>query len=275
MLKTVLDAQEKILLEASKVAESAGHPLHKGTPRETFIREFLESHLNKNVSVGTGEIIDYTSEPNPKISRNQFDLVIYDNNYPKLNYGGGIDAFLAESVVATIEVKSTLTQEGIQQAIQAAAYAKSLNRSTFQSFSAGDIPPGILNFLVAYKGPAKIETVHNWIKKVHADLGIPNPIMSDTMEARKHFPSPSIDGVFILGKGFICFDNSPLSFCSEARRQANPETRWILVKCERGSLLYLFILLLQATLNIQGNWLDPLPYLEKFLVDEVVLGDWG
>jgi hypothetical protein len=274
MLKSHFDAQENKLLYISKIPENAGHALHKGTPREAFIREFLEDHLNKKVSVGTGEIIDHTSEPNPKTPRNQFDLVIFDNNYPKLNFGGGIDAFLAESVVATIEVKSTLTREGIQQAVQAATYAKSLNRSTEQSFEAGFIPPTILNYLVAYAGPAKVETIHDWIQATHADLKIHNPVMSDTMEERLNIPSPSIDGVFVLGKGFISFDNSPLSFCSEARRQANPETRWILVKCQTGSLLYLFILLLQATLNIQGTWLDPLPYLENFLVDETLLGEW-
>jgi hypothetical protein len=66
--------------------------LHKGTPREAFIREFLEGHLPENVAIGTGEIIDSTSKPNSP--RNQFDIVIYRKSYPKLDFGGGVSGLL-------------------------------------------------------------------------------------------------------------------------------------------------------------------------------------
>jgi len=270
MLKSHIDAVEGHLLAISKIPANAGHSLHKGTPREAFIREFLEKHLSKKVSIGTGEIIDQKSEPNQP--RNQYDLVIYNNDYPKLDFGGGIDAFLAESVIATIEVKSSLTKNGIEQAIQAAVYAKSLIRSTVKSFSAGYIPPSILNFVVAYEGPAKLDTILNWIHATHKKSNIALPEMSPYLEERQVIPSPSIDVVFVLGKGFICFDNSPISFCSNERRIQFPETRWIMVQCQQGSLLYLFTILLQATNNIQGAWLDPIPYLEKFYADNVILG---
>jgi hypothetical protein len=270
MLKTHIDAVEGTLLAISKIPASAGHSLHKGTPREAFIREFLEKHLSKKVSIGTGEIIDQKSEPNQP--RNQYDLVIYNNDYPKLDFGGGIDAFLAESVIATIEVKSSLTKDGIVQAVQASVVAKSLLRSTVKSFSAGYIPPSILNFAVAYDGPAKLSTILNWILATHRETQIELPEMSPYLEERQKIPSPSIDAVFVLGKGFICFDNSPISFCSDERRLKHPETRWIMVECKQGSLLYLFTILLQATNNIQGAWLDPIPYLEKFYADDVTLG---
>ena len=79
MLKTHLDAIEKKLSAQAVIQESTGHNLHKGTPREFFIKEFLQSHLPENVSIGTGEIIDSSSRPAQK--RNQFDIVIYNNNY--------------------------------------------------------------------------------------------------------------------------------------------------------------------------------------------------
>jgi len=101
-----MDAVENHLVQISRIPANAGHTLHRGTPREAFIKEFLENHLSANVAIGTGEIIDANSQP--RAPRNQFDIVIYKNNYPKLDFGGGINGFMIESVVATIEVKRFL-----------------------------------------------------------------------------------------------------------------------------------------------------------------------
>ena len=83
MLKSHMDAREAALVAISKVPSNAGHSLHKGTPREAFIKEFLANHLPSNVDIGTGEIIDANSQANQ--SRNQFDIVIYKRNYPKFS----------------------------------------------------------------------------------------------------------------------------------------------------------------------------------------------
>jgi hypothetical protein len=85
MLKAHMDAVEDHLVSISKVPENAGHSLHKGTPREAFIKEFLDGHLPSNVDIGTGEII--AADPHPGHARNQFDIVVYRRNYPKLNFG--------------------------------------------------------------------------------------------------------------------------------------------------------------------------------------------
>jgi hypothetical protein len=106
MLKSHMDAIENHLLQISQIPANSGHTLHRGTPREAFIKEFLETHLSENVAIGTGEIIDASSQP--RELRNQYDIVLYKKNYPKLDFGGGINGFLIESVVATIEVKSVL-----------------------------------------------------------------------------------------------------------------------------------------------------------------------
>ena len=83
MLKAHFDALEKVLLYKYKISANSGHTLHKGTPREAFIREFLQSHLSKRVAIGTGEIIDAQSQPNE--ARNQFDIVIYNNTTDKIS----------------------------------------------------------------------------------------------------------------------------------------------------------------------------------------------
>ena len=74
MLKSHMDAIEDHLVSISKIPANSGHTLHKGTPREAFIKEYLEGHLSPNVAIGTGEIIDAASQPGA--ARNQFDIVI-------------------------------------------------------------------------------------------------------------------------------------------------------------------------------------------------------
>ncbi len=170
LLKSHIDAVERSLLATSQIPANSGHPLHKGTPRETFISGFLRDHLSERVAVGTGEIID--AESQPKGRRNQIDIVIHRRDYPRLHFGGGINAFLAESVVATIEVKSKLDKSDIEQSVKAARAIKGLSQSLITSFEYGYVPPAILNYVVAYDGPADISTVHKWVNETHEAEGI-------------------------------------------------------------------------------------------------------
>jgi hypothetical protein len=189
-----MDAVEEKLIYTSRIPANAGHTLHRGTPREAFIREFLEGHLSANVAIGTGEIIDANSLP--RESRNQFDIVIYKTNYPKLDFGGNINGFLIESVVATIEVKSILDQAAIDQSVKAAHASKSLTPNINWDFSSGWVPPGILNFVVAYTGPAQMSTVHSWIQNSHTNHNIPLPTWNQ--DNRMSVPGTALDGVFLL-----------------------------------------------------------------------------
>ena len=266
MLIAHINAVEDHLLVVSQIPANSGHSLHKGTPREAFIREFLEKHLNSHVAIGTGEIIDSRSRPGD--SRNQFDLVIYKRHYPRLEFGAGISGFLAESVIATIEVKSLLDKSGIEQAIGAAKAAKNLEKSEVKSISAGYIPPSILSYVVAYDGPAKMETVYGWIKEAYAAKNLREPDITPDAD-RSQVSSPALDGVFLLGKGFLNFDNSPFGFISDDVCKRNPGVHWTIANVERGSLLSLFMQLTVATSNLDGSWLNPLPYLAAFRLFDI------
>ncbi len=256
MLKSHMDAVESSLIQISRIPANAGHTLHRGTPREAFIKTFLQSHLSANVAIGTGELIDATSRPRDQ--RNQYDIVLYKTNYPKLDFGGGISGFMIESVVATIEVKSILDQDGIDQSVKAARAAKLLTPHVAMSFSTGWIPPRVLNFVVAYEGPAQMETAHRWILNVHSTYSIPLPQW--THDQRETFPGTALDGVFILQKGFVKLDNSPMTF-----NNTHPPATGIHAICDTtsGTLLMLFLALQEACNNIQGAWLDPIPYLQS------------
>jgi hypothetical protein len=273
MLKAHLDAVEAQLLATSKIPANTGHSLHKGTPREAFIKKFLEGHLSERVAVGTGEIIDCNSRPNPPSTaqRNQYDIVLYKRDYPKLDIGGGICAFLAESVVATIEVKSTLDRDELMKSIRAAHAAKLLTRNVVTSFTTGYQPPSILNYVVAYDGPSKMSTVHGWINPIHTSLEIISPALA-IGETRSTQVSPSIDGVFVLGKGFLVFDNVPFGFVNDEFRQRFPVGIWQYSNVSSGSLLFFFLLLTVAISGISASWLKPFPYLTNFNIPNVDLG---
>lgn len=265
-----MDAKENALVAISKIPANSGHSLHKGTPREAFIKEFLQSHLPANVAIGTGEIIDANSQPSQQ--RNQFDIVIYKNSYPKLDFGGGISGFLIESVIATVEVKSTLGQSDVEQSIKAARNAKTLIPNVTTSFMAGYIPPKVLNYVVAYDGPAHIQTVYNWIPPIHAALGITIPDLPQDESQRIMTASPSLDGIFLLNKGFLYFDNVPAGFATAQSRAAHPSLKWIFADSSSGNLLLLFLLIQMATANIEGKWLNPVPYLASFNVSSLQIG---
>jgi hypothetical protein len=265
-----MDAREQALVAISKIPANSGHSLHKGTPREAFIREFLESHLPENIAIGTGEIIDANSQPGQK--RNQFDIVLYRKSYPKLDFGGGISGFLVESVVATVEAKSTITQAELENAIRAAHNAKNLTQNVTSSFTAGWIPPKVLNYVVAYDGPANMLTAYNWLPQIYANLGIHCPALPTDSDKRVQIASPAIDGLFVLNRGFMYFDNVPVGFANPTVRTQNPNLKWLIADTNSGNLLLLFLLLLSATANIDGKWLNPVPYLTSFALPTLHLG---
>lgn len=265
-----MDAVENQLLAISQIPQNSGHPLHKGTPREAFIKEFLEGHLPSTLAIGTGEIIDANSQPGQP--RNQYDIVVYKKSFPKLDFGGGISGFLIESVIATIEVKSKLGKTEFTDAAKAAYAAKSYVPNIVTSFSSGYIPPKILNYIVAYDGPANMSTVHGWISPVYSASGIPFTPLPTNDAQRTKTPADAIDAVFVLGKGFIYYDNIPIGFSNTPQRQANPSLKWIYSDTTGGNLLMLFMLIQTSTANMQGRWLNAGPYLTSFALPNL---SWG
>lgn len=270
MLKTHFDLIEKSLIATERIAASAGHSLHKGIPRESFIRDFLSLHLSENVGIGTGEVIDALSQPNDQ--RNQLDIVLYKKDFPKLWFGGGVNAFLAESVFATIEVKSKLTKASLRKAVRAARTLKSLARHLHPVMNAGYEPPAILTYVVAYAGPANMNTVYGWIPEIHQEEGLPMPQLPPAIAERLPIPSPSIDVIVVLWKGFLYFDNSPLGVLPAEERAANPNIKWVWVTQAEGNLLFLFLHLTQTTSSRSISTMEALPYLGNVVVQQ---GAWG
>jgi len=262
MLQQHINDVENLLIQTSQIPANAGHTLHRGTPREAFIRKFLQSHLTELIGFGTGEIIDSNSQPRQQ--RNQIDIVLYKKNFPKLDFGGGISGFLAESVAATIEVKSLLTQQELNSAFDSIRNTKALQRNIETSFMTGYQAPGILSVVIAYAGPVNMSTVQGWIAQYVSNNNIQYPSMPPTSNDRISVQSPLADLIIVLGKGFIQFDNSPISFIDDTVRKATPTAKWFVSDNGNGNLLMLFSQMTVVLSGLTANWLNIIPYLTNF-----------
>ena len=271
MLKSHLDAVEQLLLANSKIPHNAGHTIHRGTPRESFIRDFLSGHLSAKLAIGTGEIIDASSKP--RESRNQFDIVVYKYDYPKIVLGGGINAFLAESVVATIEVKSLLTKEELKTAVSAASKAKRAARNLSTVFQAGWIPSNILSFVVAYDGPVHTSTVYDWLIEAEGELGLNRAPLPPTADERRSLTSESLDGIICLGRGSIIHDSSPLTVIDDKFRIEVPSAKRTVIENMNGNLMWIFLILTAAASNSTAQWPDLTAYIGNLSLDKVNFAD--
>jgi hypothetical protein len=266
MLKTHFDTMEKVLLATSTIVRAAGHDLHKGTPREMFIRDFLSLHLASNVGIGSGEIID--SDSIAGAQRRQIDTLLYQHSFPRIHFGAGLNAFLSESVIGIIEVKSTINKEALRQVIRTTHEIKALKRN-ISSF-----PPVIYSYLVGYSGPASMNQIYTWIAEIHSEDQTPAPDLPHSIEERVGTPSPSIDVVIVLGKGMLYYDTSPVGLLANQIRQEHPDIQWLWLDQEGGNLLFLHLHLTQVIGSYVGTHVDLLPYLKGLAVPELRRGTW-
>lgn len=244
-LKSHLDLIERTLLCRSSVAASSGHSIHKGTLRENFIKEFVSGHIGEDMGVSSGEIFD--SERVIGDSANQIDVIIYSRDFPKIRIvSEDINAFMCESVHATIEVKSTLDQAELDSTYKVAARIGNLNNELFKERNWRT-----WSYLVAYDSTAKLPTVANWLVRAAASL-------DDSA------PPHALCGVFVLGKGFVV---SPALGSFMKDRTSNlieplaGSKDWLVVEQESGNLYALFFALnfLRYGINIRQYFRGVLP----------------
>lgn len=260
---------EELLLSQSRIPVNSGHSIHKGTPREKFIQDFLVNHLPTNLDIGSGEIISAISRVGEK--RHQHDIVLYKKEYPKINFGGGVYGFLAESVIATIEVKSTIDRCGIRQAVTAARALKDIEKNHIEPFRYSHITPDIVSFVVAYAGPKSTRTIYDWLIEEYDAQGIKDDLPSG--ELRCLCPGKALDGVFVMGKGWLALDNTKLQIVAEEERELGGYN-WLQCDTERGSLL-LFFLILYVAVIFQGNrFIDTAPYMNNSDFRELRIAAW-
>lgn len=154
------------LAATAEVAGGTGHAVTTGRLREVLVQQFLRPHLPKTLEVRSGVIVDATGAKSK-----QQDCVLVDTRLPLIDVGSNTDALLvAESVVATVEVKSYLSAEELNSTIEAISQTIRLARSGTQVYRKGPVemrlpkPNPILTYIFSYDG-ASLETLVQTIAK--------------------------------------------------------------------------------------------------------------
>ncbi len=114
-------ASWKQLLASASISHSCfDHATDKGTTNEIFLKTFLRTNFSSSqVAIGSGEILFPFSSAKTIHNRRQCDIILYAPHLPKLTPPTGISSnaeislFFVESVIAVIEVKTTLTNEDL------------------------------------------------------------------------------------------------------------------------------------------------------------------
>jgi len=248
MIESHLNAIENVLLAQGRIASNAGHPDLIGSPREWFIRNFLVELLPETVRVGQGEIINSRSQP--RLKRNQTDIVLYRRDFPKITYSPNNNAFLRESVIATIEVKSTINLEKFKKACQASINQKNRQytqepdpKRSYQPIGVIEdlrLPP-IATYVVSYDGPSRLSTAANWLPNVNRELNTN--------------PDKIIDMMIILGKGTIWrLDSFPP--LGKQLKSEHPKGTWAFLEQDNKNLLLLFLHMLYLMSSIGNTILE-------------------
>ena len=99
--------QRAVSILRAKFADVPGlNPAGKGSLKEAAVEEFFGEHVPGSLSVGQGYVL-FAGTPS-----SQQDVVVFENRGLVLPIGP-IRMVVSDSVVACVEVKSTLTKEGL------------------------------------------------------------------------------------------------------------------------------------------------------------------
>lgn len=101
----------------------------------------LKRHLPKNVSVGTGFVV------NQENISTQIDIIIYDSKYPLMFEQGDFVIVPSESVIGIVEVKSSLDVSKAKIAAEKAAENRRImDKTIFNGIFAFDSEVNFNNF---------------------------------------------------------------------------------------------------------------------------------
>ena len=262
---------QKILRAEGCAANSFSHGVNKGLIREAFIRGFLSNNIPANWGIGTGEIIHQDAAT--KETRPQIDAVIHDKNHPKLVLSGEIDLFFIETVSTIIEIKSKVDKEDLIKAGQTAAlmkhYALEANIRDRRNRTQHQQLPYPYAFLVAYDGPKKLSTLHGWFESLSRTPG-PDGLckLRNSHPLNPRFNRKFIDGIFVLGKGFVVINalaRGPQSRKILGGDSSDPELPFAFLGTDQE--LYLLWILIHEAIALRTNTIEVFDaYIESLAI---------
>ncbi|MCK9396453.1 MAG: hypothetical protein M0Q44_12780 [Methylobacter sp.] len=115
--QALLRAKIKSAVEQARAASAFTHQGLKGTVLEILIGELFKPLLPSDIGVGTGQIIDAYKSP----MSGQIDIILFDRSIlPPVLIDEKTGIFPIESVLYTIEVKTTLNATELSSAHESA-----------------------------------------------------------------------------------------------------------------------------------------------------------
>ncbi len=112
LLFEYFEQSEKLLLAEYIRSKLQQASQNLGSNRELFCNSFLSRVLPHSLKISKGEIWDGKG-----IKTGQLDTIIVRDDTPSLSFGDA-NTYLAEGVFAVIEIKSNLTRQKLQEAIE-------------------------------------------------------------------------------------------------------------------------------------------------------------
>jgi hypothetical protein len=141
-----------------RVRNFVSHWSEDGRYKEVILKNVLEKHLPKTVSVGTGFVVG-----DDTVVSSQIDIIIYSNDYPPLFHMGDFVIVVKECVLGIIEVKSKIEngckfREMIQKAhengelIGAHIFNGVFGYEADVTVDSDSLPESVRSYLVEYSG---------------------------------------------------------------------------------------------------------------------------
>ena len=156
-MKEIRDQFRKItalILAQAAVASGTRHASTTGKLRELIIQKFLRPHLPRTLDLRSGIIVDSTGNRST-----QQDCIIVDTRLPIIDVGSETEGIIvAESVIATIEIKSYLNKKELISTLKACAKTTALVRNGEQAYVKSSVeirvskPLPINTYIFAYEG---------------------------------------------------------------------------------------------------------------------------
>ena len=147
----------EILNKTSELAGLATHSVNIGVGREAIISSFLKQNLPSFIDYHTGELFDSDEKRS-----GQLDIILHPITSPKLHLNGIINIFPVETVLACIEVKSSLTGGDtgtLLAALETCKMVKELSKVHKKNIYRGMIDLSSVPFLVFAFNSSKPETI--------------------------------------------------------------------------------------------------------------------
>lgn len=199
----IFKQQQRILeLELELARQRFSHYGLRGNAVETAVRDFLERHIPRALTTGTGEVVASESDTDRRKS-GQIDIILSNMSQPFLGSRDIPSTFFIEGVHMADEVKATLGRSIVAAELEKARYFRSLKARNVSRLVSVPKPENWLTYYVFYRPYflLSVETTGKW-----------QAVLLEIMEFIEANGTMPLDGVFLLDQNVVILLSPYLDF---------------------------------------------------------------